>query len=201
MLEVDELGRYNDIERNAIKSAYGGLMTKKAIIGVVIAVAIIVLVAVLIWGLQPVQQQQVTYEQLQKKDGKLDGKVVPNNLPFDGIVEFCAITYPQGYDGTVPVRFELSDERATGYILVVVGQNKKLTIDARSLSNVIDDEMTAATYQGLQATYKLTTTENASVATIVCQGLSCKFEYAETARADLERDVKALLDEIASKVN
>lgn len=176
-------------------------MTKKAIIGVVIAVAIIVLVAVLIWGLQPVQQQQVTYEQLLEKDGKLDGKIVPNDLPFDGVVEYCAITYPQGHDGTVPVRFELSDERATGYILVVVGENKKLTVDARSINNVIDDEMTATTYRGLQATYKLTTTENASKATIACQGLSCKLEYAETARADLEKDVRALLDEIVSKVN
>ena len=176
-------------------------MTKKAIVGVVIAVAIIVLVTVLIWGLQPVQQQQVTYEQLQKKDGKLDGKIVPESLPFEGIVEYCAITYPQGHDGVVPLRFELRDERATGYILVLVGENKKLTIDARNINNAIDEEMTTATYRGLQATYKLTSTENASVATIVCQGLSCKFEYAETAVADLENDVKAMLDEIARKVN
>ncbi|MGN0789000.1 MAG: hypothetical protein ACI4MY_03600 [Christensenellales bacterium] len=176
-------------------------MTKKAIVGVVIAIAIIVLVAVLIWGLQPVQQQQVTYQQLLEKDGKLDGKIVPNNLPFDGVVEYCAITYPQGHDGTVPLRFELNDERATGYVLVVVGENKKLTVDARSINNVIDDQTSETTYQGLQATYKLTTTENVSVATIVCQGLSCKFEYAESAVADLEKDVRAILDEIARKVN
>lgn len=176
-------------------------MTKKAIIGVTIAIAIIVLVAVLIWVLQPVQQQQVTYEQLLEKDGKLDGKVVPENLPFDGVVEYCAITYPQGHDGTVPLRFELSDGRATGYVLVVVSENKKLTIDARSINNVIDDDTETITYRGLQATYKLTTTENASVATIECQGLSCKFEYVETARADLEDDVKAILDEIVRKVN
>lgn len=123
LLEVIGVWRYNYIERSVTENARGGLMTKKAIIGVVIAVAIIALVAVLIWGLQPVQQQQVTYEQLLKKDGKLDGKIVPNNLPFDGVVEYCAITYPQGHDGMVPLRFELSDERATGYILVVVGEN------------------------------------------------------------------------------
>ena len=47
----------------------------------------------------------------------------------------------------------------------------------------------------------MTKSENASTATIACQGLSCKFEYAETALADLEKDVRALLDEIVSKVN
>lgn len=47
----------------------------------------------------------------------------------------------------------------------------------------------------------MTKSENASTATIACQGLSCKFEYAESARVDLEKDVRALLDEIVSKVN
>ena len=99
--------------------------TKIVIIAVSVVAIVATLLGVLYWGLQPVQDESVTLEKLNKKVG--NRFCMPSKLPFEGDVE-CSIIYVRGSMGVVLTRFEISPKKSTGYSIELKDDYRRISV-------------------------------------------------------------------------
>lgn len=178
---------------------------KKIIISVTVAVIIVVLVAVLAWGLQGVKDESVTYEELKEKLS--DRLSIPTELPFEGETE-CLITYPNGDGFAKLVRFQ-KNLKIAGYIIKVT-DGDKVCIIQRSISNIyrtglnysqeyydIIDSLIPinSSYKDLDVSYLVD--ENTKVVKLFCNGYILTFDYPNSS--EITADAEKLLDDMFIK--
>ena len=178
---------------------------------IIIAVSVIVIVAtllgVLYWGLQPVQEENVSFEKLNKKLG--DKFCVPAKLPFEGDVE-CYIIYVRGSMGVVLTRFEINADKSRGYSIKLKDDKREIYIGidgtALGIGIASGDEISSlptANYNDLKIDYLFNTDGTEEYNSLMTQFKIDGELYHISAKYDkdvsieiLKSDIEFLLDQM-----
>ena len=179
-------------------------MNKKAKISI-IAVSVIVVVAtilgVLYWGLQPIQEEKVSLEKLNKKLGAR--YCMPSKLPFEGDVE-CNIIYVRANMGVVLTRFEISPRRSTGYSIKLKDSNRDIYVEVGNsmvISAEAAERLLKENYNDQQIEYRFSETETDSDLMILFEingktyYISAKYSKDES-REILKSDIECILNQM-----
>ena len=179
-------------------------MNKKAKI-IIIAVSVIVIVAtvlgVLYWGLQPIQEEKVSLEKLNKKLGSR--YCMPSKLPFEGDVD-CTIIYVRASMGVVLTRFEISSKRSTGYSIDLKDNKREIYIEtSKSIAIGVEtvESLSIGNYNDQKIEYLFSETETDNELTMLFE-INGKTYYIgakdnkDESREILKSDIERILDQM-----
>ena len=174
--------------------------TKIIIITVSVFVVVATLIGVMWWGLQPVQEENVSLEKLNKKVG--NRFCMPSKLPFEGEAD-CSIIYVRANMGVVLTRFEISPKKSRGYSIELKDSTRKIyieTSDATAISEGWAESSLAENYKGQKIEYLLTENETGNHLTILFdingKTYYISAEYGKDASDTLKSDIDFLLDQM-----